>query len=127
VVSHADSAERVTVLVVDDHPGFRRTASELIAATVGFEQVGEAESGAAALAVAPDLHPDLVLLDVRMPGMDGVETSRRLARACPDSKVVFVSVEPVADLPQDVRRAPHVRKQDLSPRALRSVWATSPV
>ena len=63
-----DRPRRVTVLAVDDQEVFRRAVRELIAATEGFEQVGEAASGREALALAAALHPDLVLLDVRMPG-----------------------------------------------------------
>jgi YesN/AraC family two-component response regulator len=64
-------------LAVDDQAVFLRTARSLIAATQGFEQVGEASSGHEALELASELHPDLMLVDVRMPGMNGIETARR--------------------------------------------------
>ena len=110
----------ITVLAVDDRQVFLRAARELIAATPGFRQVGEAESGAEALALAADLHPDLVLLDVRMPGMDGIEIARRLMASDPRTVVVLVSLD---ELP---RQAPCacLRKQDLSTRTLREVWRT---
>jgi CheY-like chemotaxis protein len=111
----------VTVLAVDDQPVFLRAAQDLIAATPGFEQVGEARSGSEALEKAAALHPDLVLLDVRMPGMDGIETARRLADADPGAVVVLISLEAVPELAGCA--AGHVRKQDLSVRKLRETWA----
>jgi DNA-binding NarL/FixJ family response regulator len=110
----------ITVLAVDDRQVFLRAARELIAATPGFSQVGEAASGQEALDLAADLHPDLVLVDVRMPDMDGVETARRLLASEPETVVVLVSLD---ELP---RQAPCVclRKQELSTRALRQVWET---
>jgi NarL family two-component system response regulator LiaR len=110
------------VLAVDDHRSFRRAVRDVIAATPGFEQVGEAASGAEALDRAAELQPDLVLLDIRMPGMDGIETSRRLEAARPGTVVVFVSVEPAVEAPEAVGAVAHLRKQDLSPQALRRVW-----
>lgn len=119
------AAARVRVLAVDDHEVFRRAARELIAATDGFEQVGEAASGIEALELAASLHPDLVLLDVRMPEMDGIETARRLTAALPDTVVVLISLEGRPDLPLAIGSAgaaTHMRKQDLSPDALRALW-----
>jgi DNA-binding NarL/FixJ family response regulator len=115
----------VTVLAVDDQPVFRHTARELIAATDGFQQVAEAGSGEQALALAAELHPELVLVDVRMPGMDGIETARRLIDQEPGTVVILVSLEAVVDLPATVAEAgaaAHIRKQELSPRALRALW-----
>lgn len=119
------SRPAVTVLAVDDQPVFRHTARELIAATDGFQQIAEAGSGEQALALAAELHPDLVLVDVRMPGMDGIETTRRLIDQEPGTVVILVSLEAARDLPAavaDVGAAAHVRKQELSPRALRALW-----
>jgi len=108
----------ITVLAVDDRAVFLRATRELIAATPGFRQVGEAASGAEALRLAADLRPDLVLVDVRMPGMDGVETARRLLASDPETVVVLVSLD---ELPQHAPCAT-LRKQELSTRALRQVW-----
>jgi DNA-binding NarL/FixJ family response regulator len=115
----------VTVLAVDDQPVFRHTARELIAATDGFQQIAEAGSGEQALVLAAELHPDLVLVDVRMPGMDGIETARHLIDQDPGTVVVLVSLEAPIDLPAavgDAGAAAHIRKQELSPRALRALW-----
>jgi len=116
----------VTVLAVDDQKTFLRAARTLIAATPGFEQVGEAHSGEEALALAADLNPDFVLVDVRMPGMDGIETARRLMAADSSAMVVLVSLDEVPELPSAVTSlgaAAHVRKQDLSAATLRDLWA----
>jgi DNA-binding NarL/FixJ family response regulator len=126
----SDTADTVTVLAVDDQAIFLRTARSLIAATPGFEQVGEASSGSKALELAAELHPDLVLLDVRMPEMDGLETARRLAEADSSTVVVLISLEEVPELPSSLREAgatAYMRKQDLSPRSLRELWAAQNV
>jgi DNA-binding NarL/FixJ family response regulator len=123
----AERARPVTVLAVDDQETFRRAARSLIAATPGFEQVGEAASGPEALELATDLRPDLVLLDVRMPGMDGIETARRLAAVDPDAMVVLISLEELPELPSSVSSlgaTAYLRKQDLSKRALRDLWSS---
>jgi CheY-like chemotaxis protein len=66
-----------TVLIVDDHPSFRASARTLLE-DEGFEVVGEAASGQAALEAVERLHPDLVLLDVQLPDLDGFQVARRL-------------------------------------------------
>jgi DNA-binding NarL/FixJ family response regulator len=66
-----------TVLIVDDHPSFRATARAVLECE-GFAVVGEAETGAAALRAVEELRPDVVLLDVQLPDLDGFEVTRRL-------------------------------------------------
>ena len=115
---------QVTVLTVDDQPVFLRAARALISATPGFEHVGQANSGLEALEMAATLSPDLVLLDVRMPDMDGLECARRLHAANPEAVVVLVSMGDVPELATERSAgvATHLRKQALSPRALHAVW-----
>jgi DNA-binding NarL/FixJ family response regulator len=115
----------VTVLTVDDQPVFRRAVGDLIAATPGFEEVGQAGSGREALEMAAALHPDLVLLDVRMDDMDGIETAQRLLAAESGAVVVLISLSEVPEAASAVAAgvAAHVRKQDLSTRTLRELWA----
>ena len=105
----------VKVLTVDDQATFRGVARDLIAATPGFESVGEAASGEEALAAVEALAPQLVLLDVRMPGMDGIEVAQRLRSSHPDTVVVLVSTEERIDLPSTGGRA--ARAQAGSPAA----------
>ena len=120
------SATPVGILVVDDQLVFRRAAREVIdAASPDFVMLGEAASGEHALAAADDLAPDLVLVDVRMRGMDGIETSRRLTAAHPDAVVVLVTIEDPLNVPADVAfcgAADLVRKQDFRPALLRRLW-----
>jgi DNA-binding NarL/FixJ family response regulator len=112
----------VTVLAVDDQEIFRRVARGLIAATPGFEQVGEAASGPEALELAARVHPDLVLMDVRMPGMDGIETARQLAQSDNRAVVVLISVgEPPPSVTFEVADA-YLRKQDLTTASLCEIW-----
>ena len=115
----------VRVLTVDDQAMFRRIAEDVIAATEGFEAVGEAASGDEALEAVRRLAPDLVLLDVRMPGLDGIEVARRLVASGSDAVVVLISIDELVDLPSAAelgRAVPLVRKQDFSPRLLRHLW-----
>jgi len=115
----------VRVLTVDDQELFRQVAGEVIAATPGFEAVGEAASGEEALAAVERLEPQLVLCDVRMPGLDGIEVARRLAATHPDTVVVLISIGERADLPAALQLGevvPLVRKQDFGPVLLRRLW-----
>ena len=115
----------VRVLTVDDQAVFRGIAREVIDATPGFESVGEAASGEEAFAAVDRLDPQLVLLDVRMPGLDGIEVARRLHATHPDTLLVLISIEDSIDLPSAARVAdtvPLVRKQDFGPRLLKRIW-----
>ena len=78
------------VLVVDDHPSFRRCVKTLLASE-GFEVVGEAEDGESALELAAELAPDLVLLDIQLPGISGFDVLSRLHERDPELAVVLVS------------------------------------
>jgi DNA-binding NarL/FixJ family response regulator len=121
------SSGPVGVLVVDDQLIFRQVAREVIEATAHFELIGEATSGEHALAAVAELHPDLVLLDVRMPGMDGIETAARLHSASPGSIVILISVEEAGNLPRSAAScgaAELVLKQDFGPALLRRLWTT---
>ena len=78
------------VLVVDDHPSFRRCARALLS-SVGFEVVGEAEDGTSALELAAELAPDLVLVDIQLPDINGFEVVERLHERDPGLVVVLIS------------------------------------
>ena len=116
----------VRVLTVDDQAVFRLVAREVIEATSGFEPVAEAGSGAEALALIEALEPDLVLMDVRMPGMDGIETARQACDVAPTSVVVLISLEDpdyIEAVAGGCGAVTTVRKQDFSPDMLRRLWA----
>ena len=83
----------VSVLTVDDQAIFRSVARDVIEATPGFVPLAEAASGAEAVALAAELRPDLVLLDVRMPEMDGLEAAARIHSAAPNATIVLLSTE----------------------------------
>jgi two-component system, NarL family, invasion response regulator UvrY len=116
----------VDVLTVDDQPIFRSVAREVIDATPGFQTAGEAASGPEALELIRETGARLALVDVRMPGMDGMETARRLRAADPELVVVLISLEDACDLPSSVSTcgaAALVRKRDFGPALLRELWA----
>jgi DNA-binding NarL/FixJ family response regulator len=79
------------IVVVDDEPAFLDIAQSLLAAQPGVRVVGTASSGQEAIDLVPELEPELVILDVQMPGMSGFETARRLVRSTNGVRVVMVS------------------------------------
>ena len=110
------------VMTVDDQEVFRSAARAVVDATPGFESVGEPASGEEALELVAVVEPELVLVDVRMPGMDGVETARRLRARRPELVVVLVSLDdPPADT--ETEAIPFARKQDFGPGLLRTLWS----
>ncbi|PWB31412.1 two-component system response regulator UvrY [Pseudomonas sp. SDI] len=82
----------IRVLVVDDHDLVRTGITRMLADIDGLQVVGEADSGEAALKATRELKPDVVLMDVKMPGIGGLEATRKLLRSHPDIKVVAVTV-----------------------------------
>jgi DNA-binding NarL/FixJ family response regulator len=85
-------AERIRILVADDHPLFREGVVHSLAAQADLEVVGEAASGEEALKLARDLVPDVVLLDISMPGWGGIVTAEKITIACPAAKVMMLTV-----------------------------------
>ena len=115
----------VRVLTVDDHATFREAARALVAATAGFESVGEATTAEDGIAAAIRLRPDLVLLDVILPGMDGYEAARRMAPALPHALICLMSATDGAiqgDFAARCGATAFVRKQDLRPGLLQTLW-----
>lgn len=124
----------VTVLVVDDQPPFREAARSVIVRLDGFEVVAEADSGEAAIAVVESLHPQLVLMDIKMggadglAGMDGIEATAEITARYPDTMVVLVSTYELGDLPPSARTSgarAYINKDDFGGRLLRRLWETS--
>jgi DNA-binding NarL/FixJ family response regulator len=83
--------EKIRVLLVDDHKLMREGIRRLLEMDEGIEVVGEAETGEEALAVARKVSPEVVLMDIRMPGMDGIQTMRRLKQARPHVDVIMLT------------------------------------
>jgi len=115
-------ADMVRVLVVDDQAVVRDATRTLLEATSGFQAVGEAASAVEALTAIEELEPDLVLLDVRMPDMDGIEAAERIRTGHRPPLVVLMSSDARAD-PRASAAAEFVQKERLKPSLLRQLWA----
>jgi DNA-binding NarL/FixJ family response regulator len=83
-----------TILLADDHALVRECLRALLSEHPGFRVVGEADSGRAAVRLARELRPDVVLMDVTMPGLNGIEATRSIRRDNPETRVVAVSMHP---------------------------------
>ncbi|HEX9279350.1 MAG TPA: response regulator transcription factor [Gemmatimonadales bacterium] len=92
----------IRLLVADDHPVVRDGLRGMLAGQPDLEVVGEAADGAEAVALAPRLRPDVVLMDLRMPGMDGVDAIRKLRTSFPDARILVLTT---FDTDTDVVRA----------------------
>jgi two-component system, NarL family, invasion response regulator UvrY len=113
------------VLVVDDQAPFRAAARAVLRRADGFELVGEASSGAEAIALADELHPALVLMDINMPEMNGIEATRRIVAAHPDVVVFLCSTYDLADLPRSATESGasgYINKERFGADALQQLW-----
>jgi two-component system response regulator EvgA len=112
-----------TILIVDDHPSFRRCARAILESD-GFSVVGEAEDGAGALSAIDTLHPDVVLLDVQLPDMDGFTVATTLGSNGYMPTIVLTSSRDAADfgpLVSECGARGFVPKAELSGAALHAV------
>jgi DNA-binding NarL/FixJ family response regulator len=82
---------RIRVMIVDDHPIVRRGLTTLMGSADDIDVVGAAGDGTEALEMAEELHPDVILMDVSMPGINGMETTRLMQKACPEARVVMLT------------------------------------
>ena len=122
----------IKVMIVDDHPIVRDGLRSVLLAADDMELVGEAGDGREALARCKETLPDVILMDVLMPGMDGLEATRAVLGQCPDVKIVVLTTFPEEDLIQQsldagaigylVKNAPADRLAD----AIRSAYAGQP-
>lgn len=116
----------VDVLIVDDQPPFREVARTLVSLLAGWRVVGEVENGEDAVAAVDAFTPNVVLMDINLPGISGIEATRQITAARPGVRVVLLSTYAADDLPADALScgaAAYVRKEDLTPRRLREVLA----
>ena len=109
-MSPPDPGPAVGVLIVDDQAPFRRAARMVMAATPGFDVIGEAESGEEAVELFERLAPGLVLMDINLPGINGIEATRRITEAHPDATVLLLST------------AGYVNKEEFGPAVVLDLW-----
>jgi two-component system response regulator AlgR len=116
----------IRVLVVDDQEPFRRAMATIVEETDGFVVVGSVASGEESLEAAADLTPDLVLMDVNLPGIDGIEASRRLTSEPGGPVVVLLSTydQDQLDL-SGSGAAAYVAKATFGPDRLSEAWSSA--
>jgi two-component system invasion response regulator UvrY len=115
----------VRVLVVDDNSAARAAIADVVAHTDDFVLAGSAASGEEALALLPRFEPQLVLLDIRMTGLDGPETTRLIRARGSRATVVLVSALNGSELPAEANSCGAdaiLNKREVSPRRLASLW-----
>ena len=117
--------ERVPVWVVDDQASFRLATAATLAATEDFVMAGECETGESAIELLRDGGAGIVLMDIHMPGMGGIEATRRIHAAHPDLMVLLMSTYDVEDIPAraaDCGAAAYLHKENLSRDLLTRFW-----
>ena len=121
----------VNVLIVDDQEPFRLAARAVVEATDDFEVVGEVETGEASVDAARDLHPDLVLMDVNLPGINGLEATRQILAEANATRPVVVLVlstyeaAEYAPRAEEAGAASYIPKSEFSPDRLVEAWAAA--
>jgi DNA-binding NarL/FixJ family response regulator len=119
----------VRVLIVDDQEPFRLAARTVVELTEGFEVAGESETGEAAVDAARDLEPDLVLMDVNLPGIDGMEATRRILAESGDRVVVLMlstyEADEYAPRAAEVGAAAYIPKSEFEPDRLADAWSAA--
>jgi DNA-binding NarL/FixJ family response regulator len=119
---------QVRVLVVDDQALFRRLMSAVVEETEGFVLVGSAASGEESIVTAGLLRPDLILMDVNLPGIDGMEATRRLRADTPAAAVILLSTYDEDDWDgqaQECGAVAYLAKSAFGPETLTAVWAVT--
>jgi DNA-binding NarL/FixJ family response regulator len=88
----------VRILLVDDFEPFRRFIRSQLQPRLDLELIAEASDGLEAVRAAEQLHPDLILLDIGLPKLNGIAAARQIRKLCPESKILFLSQESSADV-----------------------------
>lgn len=119
-------AQDIAVMVVDDQPPFRAVATSVANLISGWSVVAEVETGESAVESALAVHPDVVLMDINLPGISGLEATRQITSQLPGTRVILMSTYTAEQLPADAMECgalAYVRKEDLTPRVLRELLA----
>jgi two-component system, NarL family, invasion response regulator UvrY len=119
------SDEAVRVLIVDDQPPFREAAKVVFDLLDRFEVVGEATSGEEAVGMAGEQRVDLIVMDINLPGMSGVDATREITAALPDTVVVLVSTYDANALPPGAESSgalAYVHKEEFDPDVIEQLW-----
>jgi two-component system invasion response regulator UvrY len=119
------AGEQIRVWVVDDQASFRRATAATLAAMDDFVMAGECETGETAVEQMRSGDGDIVLMDIHMPGMGGIEAARQICSVRTDLIVVLMSTYDIEDLPAaaaDCGAASYLHKERLSPDLLRRIW-----
>jgi len=123
-----DAARPVRVLIVDDQEPFREAARMVVEVTDGFEVVGEAETGELSVTMAHDLDPDLVLMDVNLPGINGLDATRQILASSKRVIILLLSTyeeEEYAPRAAECGAAAYIPKSAFSPDRLEQAWAAA--
>jgi len=121
----AASPALVRVMIVDDQQPFRAAARAVLSRVAGFQLVAEVDSGEDAVSTCASSAPDLVLMDINMGALDGIEATRLITAADPSIRVILVSTYALDDLPPGARTSgaiAYVNKDELSPKMIRRLW-----
>ena len=116
------------VLAVDDHSPFLAVLRDVVRATGHLEVVGEAQTGEGAIAAAQDLEPDMVLMDVQMPGIGGLEAAEEIKASRPSTVMVLISTTHPDELPPRAAGScvdAVIWKSELEPQLLDEIWLRS--
>ena len=116
---------RARVLAVDDQPSFRDVLRDVLRRTERLKYVAEAESGETAIDLVARLEPDVVLLDVRMPGLGGIGAAKWIRARHPTTLVILISTAHPDDLPSEARASGAdalIWKSELEPKLLDQIW-----
>ena len=122
-------SDTVRVMIVDDQPVFREVARSLLESDGQFNVVAEANAGRQAVDMVPEVQPDVVIMDIQMGDMSGIEATRRILGICPEATVVLTSMTAEREYPRLVREIGalgFIAKRNLNGTALRSILGLGP-